>query len=160
KRHFIAIALVLIAASAFAQEPWALWKSKALVTPYGENLSDDEKVAGLARLWSEVKFNFANFALVPDLDWDAEFLAYLPRVRATMSTAEYYRVLQELCAKLHDGHTYVWPPKAAQPQFFADVPIETRLIEGRVIVTSGEGVSVGDELLSIDRIPAKEYGAQ
>jgi len=165
-RQFIAAALMLIAASAFAQEeqkaaePWTLWKSKALVTPYSENLSDDEKVAGLARFWSEVKFNFANFALVPNLDWDAEFMAYLPRVRATKSTAEYYRVLQELCAKLHDGHTYVWPPKAAQPQFFADVPLTTRLVEGRVIVTSGEGVTVGDELLSIDRIPAKDYGAQ
>lgn len=156
KRTLIAIALSFLAVASFAEEPWALWKSKALQTPYAENLSDDEKVAGLARFWSEVKYNFANFALVPNLDWDAEFLAYLPRVRATKSTAEYYRVMQELCAKLHDGHTYVWPPKEARPQFYADVPITTRLVEDRVIVMSGD--NFGDELLTIDRIPVKEYG--
>jgi len=33
-------------------------------------LTEDEKVAGLSKLWSEVKYNFGYFDRVPDLDWD------------------------------------------------------------------------------------------
>ena len=49
-------------------------------------LDEDQRVAGLSRLWSEAKFNFASFDLVPDLDWDALYIATLPEVRAAAST--------------------------------------------------------------------------
>ena len=48
-----------------------MWKNPVFKSPYRENLSEDEKVAGLSRLWSEAKFNFVYFAKVPTLDWDA-----------------------------------------------------------------------------------------
>ncbi len=85
----------------------AFWNSPAQSTPYSENISDDEKIAGLSEFWSEVKYNFANLDLVPGLDWDALYLAYLPRVKQTKSTREYYSVLQEMCARLKDGHNLV-----------------------------------------------------
>ena len=34
----------------------------------GENLSDEEKIAGLSRNWSEVRYNFINFDLIPDVE--------------------------------------------------------------------------------------------
>jgi len=40
----------------------AVWK-----TAYRADLSEDEKVAGLSNLWSEVKYNFAYFDRLPDL---------------------------------------------------------------------------------------------
>src|ERR1044072_892226 len=102
-----------------------LWNSQSLKTPYRENISDDEKIAGLSELWSEVKYNFANFDLVPELDWDYLYLSYLPKVRQTKSTLEYYRLLVELCALLKDGHTNVYPPEALTNELDARPPLRT-----------------------------------
>jgi carboxyl-terminal processing protease len=145
----------------------SLWDGAALSTPFRENLSDDEKVAGLSRFWSEVKFNFANFDLVPDLNWDALYLAYLPKVRETKSTLEYYRLLMEFCALLKDGHTNVTPPEPLMGEFYSRPLIRTRLIEGRVIVVrvqddllQRDGIVPGLEVLEINSMPVKQYAEQ
>jgi carboxyl-terminal processing protease len=159
KRCALAL-LLLIAAPAAAAPPWS---SKALDTPYRENLSEDEKVAGLSRFWAEVRFNFANFDLVPDLDWDAMYLAYLAKVRQTRSTREYYQVLEELCARLKDGHTNVVPPKEIA-ETLDRPPIRTELVEGKVLITrvasgrlAGEGVRAGLEIEAVDGVPVRQY---
>lgn len=145
----------------------ARWNSPAMKTPYRENLSDDEKVAGLSKFWSEVKYNFANFDLVPDLDWDALYLAYLPKVRQTKSTAEYYRVLTELCARLKDGHTNVNAPAELSEEFYAYPDVRTRLIEDKVLVVyvsdeklQQEGVRPGVEVVEVNGRPVKQYAAE
>src|SRR5262245_64430078 len=92
------------------------------------DLSENEKIAGLSKFWSEVRFNFANFDLIPTLDWDKLYLEYLPRVRQTKSTLEYYQVLSELCAKLKDGHTGVYFPDDLADETLARPLIATRLI--------------------------------
>jgi carboxyl-terminal processing protease len=141
------------------------WNNASFKTAYRENLAEDEKIAGLSRLWSEVKFNFANFDLVPDLDWDAAFRDYLPKVRHTRSTLEYYRVLMELGAKLGDGHTGVFPPEQLSDAIYARPPLRTRLIEDKVIIMRVDdealeqrGLAPGMEVLEIDGVPALAYG--
>src|SRR5262249_54044060 len=70
----IAIVVLLLSSVALAGEPSAqegqgfkdmikkyewqdrLWKGAAFQTPYKENLSEDEKVAGLSFFWSQVKY--------------------------------------------------------------------------------------------------------
>jgi carboxyl-terminal processing protease len=145
----------------------AFWKGPALKTPFKKNISEDEKVAGLSRLWSEVKYNFANFDLVPDLDWDAVYLAYLPRVRRTKSTLEYYRVLMELDAKLKDGHTNVYPPKEIAEQVYSSPLLRTRLVEDKVLVVrvrdellSREGIVPGVEVLEVDGVAVRKYAEE
>ena len=141
-----------------------VWGSAtAWVTPFAENLPDDQKVAGLSRLWMEVKANFPNFARVPELDWDKAFVDYLPRVRATTSTAEYYRVLQQMVALLHDGHTNVFVPKELAARV-ASPPIVIDAIEHRPFVTGvpseklrAQGVVPGLEILAIDEIPVADF---
>ena len=88
----------------------AMWDSPAWNAPYAEELSEELRIAGLSRFWSEVKYNFAFPEKLAALDWDALYISFIPRVRAARSTVEYYRVLQELCAKLQDGHTYIIRP--------------------------------------------------
>lgn len=141
-----------------------LWNSPALSTPYRENISDDEKAAGLSKLWSEVKFNFAFFGNVPDLDWDALYMEYMPKVRQTRSTLEYYRLLQEICAKLKDGHTGVGLPVELNEATDARPAIATRLIEGKVLITEvyggtleSDGVRRGLEITKVDGVPVREY---
>lgn len=138
------------------------WSSPTLQTPYRENLSEEEKIAGLSRVWSEVRYNFANFDLIPDVDWDALYLAAIPRVRATESTLDHYNVLTELVAKLRDGHTGVSHPVPLLDEVWAMPPIRQRMIDGRILVTvAGEGtpVNVGDEIVQVDGRPWQEYAA-
>jgi carboxyl-terminal processing protease len=143
------------------------WNSPSLKTAFAENLSEEEKIAGLSQFWSEVRYNFANFDLIPTLDWDKLFLDYLPKVRQTKSTIEYYRTLRELCAKLKDGHTNVYFPNELRGEALSVPLIATRLIEDKVIVRAvfddelrQEGVEVGLEIVQVDGISVKQYAEQ
>jgi C-terminal processing protease CtpA/Prc len=142
------------------------WDSPALQTPYKENLSDDEKIAGLAKFWSEVKYNFANFDLVPDLNWDAAFLEFIPKIKNTKSTLEYYRVLIEMCARLKDAHTNISPPKVLSDELYARPQLRTRLIEDKVFVIGvsealrQNGIDTGQEVVEVNGLPVKQYAEQ
>jgi carboxyl-terminal processing protease len=142
-----------------------LWgDSPALATPYKPVLSDEEKVAGLSKLWAEARFNFPFFDRLSDVDWDATYMAYLAQVRSSQSTEDYYRVLMRFAAALKDGHTRVLPPKELMDRFNGVTAVETRLIEGRVIVTGvsdpaleAKWVRRGTEVTMIDGKPALDY---
>lgn len=143
------------------------WENPAFKTPYKENISEEEKIAGLSKFWSEVKYNFANFDLIPDVNWDALYLEYLPRIRQTKSTLEYFMVLREFCAKLRDGHTNISPPGELRDEINARPSMRTRLIEDKVIVIGiyddvlkQNGLEVGQEIIEIDGIPVRQYAEQ
>jgi C-terminal processing protease CtpA/Prc len=140
-----------------------LWKNTAFKTPYKSNLSDAEKVAGLSLLWSQAKYNFANFALL-DIDWNQTYLDYIPKVMATKSTAEYYKVLISFYAQLKDGHTNVNVPDSLAGEFYSRPPFRTELIEGRVFVVKvlsdslfKSGIVPGLEVTKIDGQPVIDY---
>jgi carboxyl-terminal processing protease len=142
----------------------ALWKSHALNTGYRPDLTEDEKVAGLSLLWSEAKYNFAYFDRLPNLDWDAAYFAYLPKVRATTSTFEYYKVLLGFYAQLHDGHTTVLFPNQLY-DVVGSPAITTRLIEDKVLIgkvldpsLKDKGIVSGLEIVAVGGIPVKDYG--
>lgn len=135
-----------------------------------EVLSENERIIGFVRLWSEVKANFAFFDQVPDLDWDAVLDETLPRVRAAATTPEYYDVLRECMALLQDGHTEIWGP-TAEPT--GTLPVLLAEIEGRAVVVGlravdsvrsdtkrGEltksGLVLGEEVTSVDGVPVSE----
>jgi carboxyl-terminal processing protease len=140
------------------------WKSPAMATPWRAELSEDERVAGLSRIWSEAKFNFVNFDKVPDLDWDAAYLAALPKVRAARDTTEYYRLLSAFIAQLQDGHSNAWPAMDHLDDLWARPALQTRLIEGRVFVTAVDdprlaamGIAPGWEIVSVRGEPVRAY---
>lgn len=140
------------------------WSSPALATPWREELGEDERVAGLSRLWSEARFNFVNFDKVPDLDWDALYIATLPKVRAARSTTDYYRELAVFMAQLHDGHSGVWPAMDRLDTVYARPGLETRLVEGRVMVDSvgdsrlaAMGITRGWEVVTVQGEPVRTY---
>lgn len=145
-----------------------IFNSEALKTPYQVNISDDEKVAGLSKFWSEVKYNFAYFDHIPEVDWDKLYLEYLPKVRATKSTVEYLMVLKSFCAQLHDGHTDVYPRDKELVNLTSySPPIATVLIGGKVFVQEvffdsleKTGISPGLEIVKIDGIDVNEYANQ
>ncbi len=150
----------------------ALWKKRAalwqddpaIATPYKPVLTEDEKVAGLSKFWSEARFNFPFFSRVPDLDWDREYMEYLPQVRAAQTTADYYRVMMRFAATLRDGHTNVYPPNELSDTFYGNIAFGTQLVEDKVLITGvydpaleAQGIHVGEEIVSIDGQPVREY---
>lgn len=145
--------------------PYRRLESVPYATTYSENLTTEEKVAGLSMIWSEAKYNFANFRLVPDLNWDASYQQFLPKVIAAASTYDYYNLLREFIAQLKDSHTDV-----ALPQSLANiVEVKPALRVARVgdqiviYLDPSEGFQKlgfrkGDVIRKIDGVDAIEYG--
>jgi len=141
-----------------------LWDSEVWKSSYEEQLSEDQRIAGLSKLWSEVKYNFIYTDMLKELDWDAVYLQFLPRVKTATNTLEYYKILMEMGAMLKDGHTGVIPPAHINATAFAVPPFRTRLIEGKVIITEivdeslrKQGVLPGVEITRINKEPVKEW---
>jgi C-terminal processing protease CtpA/Prc len=96
-------------------------------------ISIDERLTGFARLWSEVKYNFAFFDQVPDLDWDEVLKEYMPKIRKEQTTEQYYRLLEQCVARLKDGHTTVHPPRIFRHR--AQLPIGLTAVERKPVIS-------------------------
>lgn len=143
------------------------WESKTLKTPYKENITADEKVAGLSKLWSEAKYNFVNFDLIPALNFDSLYYAYLPKVKETPSTFEYYKLMTEFIAQLKDGHTNVFPPRELENEVYSGPLLRSRLVEDKILIDAvldadleKQGIKTGQEIITINGLPVKEYAAK
>lgn len=141
-----------------------MWNSTAFVSPYQPTLDENQRIAGLSRLWSEAKYNFANFDLVPELDWDALYTSTLPKVRAASDTVSYYQALRAFVAQLHDGHSGLMLPPAVADQLEAQPGVRTALVEDRVFVRglldpalAATGIAPGMEVTTVDGQPVKAW---
>ncbi len=147
------------------RSPYFIFSNLPYSTKSTDKLSTEEKVAGLSMIWSEAKYNFANFRLVPTLNWDAAYQSSLPKVIATKTVYEYYNVLREFIGNLHDSHTDVALPNnlVLKQELRPSLPIAR--IGNEVVVwlepTEGFrklGFRRGDVLRKIDGVEAIEYG--
>ncbi|UMR30351.1 hypothetical protein MJ904_25785 [Massilia sp. MB5] len=103
---------------ATAYVPERAMQTKALATSYKDQLSLEERVAGLSLFWAEARHGFAHFDNVPALNWDKVYMEYLSKVIAARDTREYYRVMLQLAPLLRDGHTNIYPPRELMAEFF------------------------------------------
>jgi carboxyl-terminal processing protease len=145
----------------------SFWESPGFVTPYQLNITEDEKIAGLSKLWSELKYNFVNFDVVPEVNIDSLYFTYLPKVRQSASTKEYYLLMSEMVAALRDGHTNVYLPAALNDSVYARPLVRTRMIENKVVVIGvyddalrKKGLVPGQEVLQVNGVPVKDYAAR
>ncbi|MGE3616443.1 MAG: S41 family peptidase [Gemmatimonadales bacterium] len=151
------------AAAAGWRRQRAMTGDSAFATGYRASLPEAERLAGLSLLWAEVRFGFPDFAIRAAVDWDSLYLAYLPQVSAAATTYDYYRTLMRFVAALGDSHTNVYFP-AAISRTMGRPPVQTTLVQGRVIVTGtpsptveGLGLRVGDEIVTIDGTAVRTY---
>jgi carboxyl-terminal processing protease len=120
-------------------------------------LTPDQRTEAFVLLWSEVKYNFANFDLVAEVDWDRVLRDTLPLARPDQSNKDFAKLLARCIAELRDGHTDV------RMRFFeifdpAQPALTVRPVEGKAIITAigssrditDANLKVGDEILTID----------
>ncbi|MEK6572010.1 MAG: S41 family peptidase [Bacteroidota bacterium] len=127
------------------------------------DLSTAERIVGLTKLYMEVKYNFANWDNVPELDWDKTFTEYLSKVEKEQTDEEYYLTLKKFISLLHDGHTDVFYPK----QILGGLeipPVIIRPIEGKAIILNfaatdecrKAGLTNGLEVTKVEGRPISE----
>ena len=126
------------------------------------NLSDAEKIYGLSKVWSETKYNFVYYNKL-NFDWDSLYQANIPKVLATKSTYDYYRILIRMVAMLDDGHSSIMTSELFHQLLYA--PIRANLVEGKVIVTEVSNdtlkdIKIGDEILEINDMNAVDYATK
>jgi C-terminal processing protease CtpA/Prc len=141
--------------------------ASAFKTRDGAPLTDAERVAGLSRIWSVARQDFAWFEHVPALDWDRAYLDALPRVLAARDTLAYYRELMRFTALLHDGHSNAYVPESLADRVYVRPGLRTARVEGRVVVTAvvdaalaKANVKPGDEIVAIDGVAVADYAAR
>ena len=149
-----------------ARLPDHLWNVPSIATPFKPTLSIEERVAGLSLFWAEARQNFVYFDHVPTLEWDKLYMEYLTKVMETEKTSDYYNVMIQIAAQLHDGHTNIYPPQELIDSFYSKPPMTTAMIEDKVLVLSVESdslaklVKTGDEIISIDGIDVQRYAEE
>src|SRR6476661_6737415 len=150
----------------FNQDRWEKINFSDLMkdTATTAQLTTEQKIAGLSKCWSEAKYNFANFDLVPTLNWDSLYTSFIPKVAATTSLVDYYRVLQNFYQYLRDGHTSVNLPFRYMKSRNGIVPLEVRWIENKVLVVRNtsdkkeeQRITPGMELTAWNGTPITAY---
>ncbi len=126
-----------------------------------KNLTSSERLFGFVQFWTEVKYNFAFFDHVPNLDWDKVLLTYLPRFEVDQSTAEYYDVLEEVCALLNDGHTNIYRPYYAEKKVYIPNVKLKKLDDGVYVVNTSEyyrkELPLGSKIQKVNGFPVALY---
>ncbi|OEZ97794.1 S41 family peptidase [Duganella phyllosphaerae] len=146
--------------------PGQIYNTPAIATPWEPVLTTAEKVAGLSLFWAEARRNFVYFDHVPQLQWDQVYMDYLAKVIAAPTTEDYYRVMLTLAPLLQDAHTDIRAPEQLASVLYAPAPLNTALIEDKVIVLHVGDARVaarihrGDEVVSIDGVPVRQYGRE
>lgn len=132
-----------------------------LYKPSEKLLSEEVRLFGLMKFWSEVKYNFAFFHQVPNLNWEWELQKYIPKVKAATSNADYFKVMQALCATLEDGHTNVYIPSYLHASY-SSPPIKFKNINDTIYVTNidkklSAQIPLGAEVIAVDGQKTIDY---
>ncbi|MEM6805832.1 MAG: S41 family peptidase [Bacteroidota bacterium] len=131
------------------------WLKKPL---RGKKLTSEQRLYGFTQFWTEVKYNFAFFDQVPDLDWDQVLYEYLPLFQKDQSNEEYYDNLKLICAKLGDGHTNIYPPR--EEKDWPGIQLKNFYQKAYVVNVKeefAEKIPLGSELISVEGMSTENY---
>ena len=128
---------------------------------FDKKLTAAERTFGLVQFWTEVKYNFAYFDQVPELDWDASLKEYIPLVQNAENDVVYYRLMEQFCALLKNVNTKIFPPKRLVEKW--DRPqLRIELIENAPVVVNrskqvGNKVPLGARITSVNQVPLETH---
>ena len=127
-------------------------------------LTPEQKAYELSMAWKELSYNFANMEHCQGLNMDSLYAAYIPKIQRTKDDFEHYLTMQEFLAHFHNSHTYCMMPQQLFPSL-AMIRLQTECRDGRIYIRNissqyADKVSVGDEIVRINGIPAMEWFTQ
>lgn len=136
--------------------------------PVETKLNASEKAYILSRFCTEVKYNFAFYDKL-EFNYDSLCVASVPALVDIPSDEDFIKGMEALCARLQDGHTYVFSlnnPKNPE-DWIRPFPMKTKRIGDRVFVVDvyssvlqKSGVIPGCEILEIDGENVLEYAGK
>ena len=91
----------------------------------------EQKIWIIMKVWAEIQFNFVYFNQVPELDWEKEIRESLPKILETDNIDDFYISLQEVIARLKDGHTMLLPPMIVL-ESIEHPALEFQMIENKI----------------------------
>lgn len=135
---------------------------------WNKDLTPEQKIYILSKIWKDVGENFAFFENVPDLDWDKQYQEYIPKILATKTKYETYRLLERFICSLKDGHTYMFHFNELFPHykrfgFNGTLKIVPTNINKRVFIMRvgtkemTKTIPLGTEILEVNNQPVKQY---
>ena len=124
-------------------------------------LSHTDKIFGLSKLWSEIKYNFINIDYI-EFDIDSLYRAFLIDLTKANNDYEYHKLLKKFVASFNDGHTEYYGIEQFYP-FMDYIPISIQNINKKLYITSvrkGVGLDssiVGAEIIEINDTSTLTY---
>lgn len=128
---------------------------------YPKPLTSTERMIGFVHFWTEVKYNFAFFSQVPDVNWNDVLSEYLPKFASEQTTYEYYSLMSEVCAKLKDGHTNVYYPIDTRKEMYYPKIILRSFEDGIYVINTSKKYSdvlpLGSKIIAVNEAPVDAY---
>jgi carboxyl-terminal processing protease len=122
-------------------------------------LSNYDKLYWFSQIWSEIKYNFVNIDRL-NFNLDSLYKSFIPIVLSSKNDFDYFKVLQQFMATLHDGHSEVsW----RTAPFTDYIPMILQDFDRKVYVTSirkspeYDSSWIGAEVIEINGLPTSEY---
>lgn len=111
--------------------------------------------------WNRINYCFAYKNLM-DTSWDKTLKEFIPRIRKTSSTRQFYLEMAELITRLNDGHAWC-VNKEVYDEIGASMKIPIEYVDGKTMVTFINdslsiflGIHPGDEILETNGISVKQ----
>lgn len=121
-------------------------------------LTVEERIYTLSYLWKEAEYNYAFWAMHPEIDWNAEYKKFLSLIINVKNDLEYYLLLMRFYALLRDGHTSVMPPYSLFEG--RNIPFGVIRAEGKFLlsaVNKEQKELLLSEITHIQGLPINEY---
>jgi C-terminal processing protease CtpA/Prc len=116
-------------------------------------ISEEEKIYGLSKIWSELTYNFAFIDRI-NFDVDSLYKATIPKVLAARDNEEYINTLREFLYNFENNKTFVWNSQwmydeTDNPVILFDRSIECCVVE-RVEESLVEKIPPKSIVISVD----------
>jgi C-terminal processing protease CtpA/Prc len=127
------------------------------------------QLLALYRFWNIIEYWYPNRDVI-DQDWGQVLAQFIPRIALAKDKDAYQLETIALIAKVTDTHANLWsaPPQLRPPAGNCQLPVTTRFIENRAVVTGysevtlgpATGLKIGDVIESLDGVPLEELVAR
>ena len=127
------------------------------------------QILALYRFWNIIEYWYPNRDILEG-NWDGVLAQFIPRIALAKTRDDFQLEMVQLIGKIADTHAnlYSLPPQLRPPAGTCQLPVLTRFIENRSVVTGyseseagpATGLKVGDVIESLDGQPVDRIVSQ